>query len=305
MPRFDRLVIVGPGAMGCLHAALMAEAGLHVSLLDYNAERSWYLSQNGITLSFPDGSSRKVPVHCTAKPMEMEPAELVIVAVKAHATAAAIQWAAPVINAKTAVLTLQNGLGNYEILQQHVAPRMVLAGTTASGATVLGPGTIRVAAIGETVLGSPEGNKRAAEETAGCFTEADLPVQITTEVDTALWRKLVLNAAINPLGAVSLRRNGELVEMHSLRKLLGKVAREAHAAALAVGIDLNDMDPVALVEEVCRKTATNQCSMLQDILAGRKTEIQQINGELVKRAKEKKAKVALNEALIGLVEAMK
>ena len=305
MPRFDRLVIVGPGAMGCLHAALMAEAGLHAALLDYNSERSWYLSQNGITLNFPDGSSRQVPVHCTAKPIEMETADLVLICVKAHATAAAIQWAAPVINAQTCVLTLQNGLGNYEILQEHVNPKQVLAGTTSSGATMLGPGSIRVAAIGETILGSPSGDKARATDAAGCFSEADLPVSVTTDVDTTLWRKLVLNAAINPLGAVSLRRNGELVEHLALRKLLGKVAREAHAAALAVGIDLNDMDPVALVEEVCRKTATNQCSMLQDILAGRKTEIKQINGELVKRAKEKKTKVPLNEALIGLVEAMR
>ena len=305
MPRFDRLVIVGPGAMGCLHAALMAEAGLHASLLDYNAERSWYLSQNGITLSFADGSSRKVSVHCTAQPTEMEPAELVIISVKAHATEAAIKWAAPVINAQTCVLTLQNGLGNYELLQQHVAPKQVLAGTTASGATMVGPGTIRVAAIGETILGSPTGDKARATDAAGCFSEADLPVQVTTDVDTALWRKLVLNAAINPLGALSLRRNGELVEHPPLRKLLGKVAREAHQAALAVGIDLNDLDPVAAVEEVCRQTATNQCSMLQDILAGRQTEIKQINGELVRRAKEKKARVPLNEALVALVEAIR
>jgi 2-dehydropantoate 2-reductase len=291
--------------MGCLHAALMAEAGLHASLLDYNAERAWYLSQNGVNLTFPDGSSRQVPVHCTAKPIEMETADLVLIAVKAHATAAAIQWAAPVINAQTCVLTLQNGLGNYEILQQHVAPKQVLAGTTASGATMVGPGTIRVAAIGETILGSPAGDMARAKDAAGCFSEADLPVSVTADVDTALWRKLVLNAAINPLGALSLRRNGELVEHLPLRQLLGKVAREAHEAALAVGIDLNDQDPVAAVEEVCRKTATNQCSMLQDILAGRRTEIQQINGELVRRAKEKKAKVPLNEALVGLVEAMR
>jgi 2-dehydropantoate 2-reductase len=283
----------------------MAEAGMHAVLLDYNAERSWYLNQNGVTLTFSDGSSRQVPVHCTAKPIEMDTAELVLICVKAHATAAAIQWAAPVINAQTCVLTLQNGLGNYEILQQHVAPKQVLAGTTASGATVVGPGTIRVAAIGETIFGSPAGDNARAEDAAGCFREADLPVSTTTDVDTALWRKLVLNAAINPLGAISQRRNGELVEHASLRKLLGKVAREAHHAAVAVGIDLQDMDPVAAVEEVCRKTATNQCSMLQDILAGRQTEIKQINGELVRRAKEKKAKVPLNEALIGLVEAMK
>jgi 2-dehydropantoate 2-reductase len=305
MPRLDRIVIVGPGAMGCLHGALMAEAGLSVVLLDHDPERAWYLNQNGITLTFPDGSSRQVPVHCSADPLEMEPADLVLISVKAYHTATAIQWAAPVINKRTCVLTLQNGLGNYEILQQHVPPRQVLAGATSSGATALGPGRIRVAGIGETILGSPPRNKARAEDAAGCFSEAGLPVRVTTDVDGTLWRKAIINAALNPLGALTLRRNGELVEQPSLRRLLGKVAREAHQAALAVGMDLADLDPVAAVEEVCRQTAANHCSMLQDVLAGRQTEIRQINGEIVRRAREKRVRTPLNQALMALIEGMR
>ncbi len=305
MPRFDHIVIVGPGAMGCLHAALMTEAGLQVSLLDYNPERSWYLNQNGVTLSFPEGSSRRVSVHATAKPSEIEPAKLLIVLVKAHATAAAIRWAAPAIGSKTCVLTLQNGLGNYETIMEQVPAKQVLAGSTSSGATVLGPGRIKVAGIGDTVLGSPAGSRACVKEAAACFETADLPVQVTTKVDLALWRKAVINAAINPLGALSLQRNGQLVEQASLRKLLGKVAREAHKAALAAGFDLSDMDPIAAVEEVCRQTAPNQCSMLQDVLAGRQTEIQQINGEIMRRAKQHKVRVPLNQALMALIEGVK
>ncbi len=288
--------------MGCLHAAFMVEAGLQVSLLDHDAERAWYIHKHGVTLSLPNGSSRQVPVHATAQPSEMEAADLLLVAVKAYATAAAIQWAAPVINNKTCVLTLQNGLGNYETIREQVPAKQVLAGSTSSGTTVLGPGQIRVAGIGETMLGSPAGEHGRAEDAAACFARAKLPVQVTRDVDTTLWRKALINAAINPLGALTRRRNGELVEDGALRRLLGQVAKEAHRVAVAVGMDLAAMDPVALVEEVCRKTAANQCSMLQDVLAGRQTEIQQINGEIVRRGKEQKVRTPLNEALRALIE---
>jgi 2-dehydropantoate 2-reductase len=151
------------------------------------------------------------------------------------------------------------------------------------------------------VLGSPRGYRQKAEEVAALLTGAGLPATVTDDVEAALWRKAIVNAAINPLGARTRRRNGELLELPALRTLLGRVAREAHGAALAAGIALREVDPVALVEEVCRRTATNQCSMLQDVLAGRRTEIEQINGEIVRRGKAAGAAVELNETLLALV----
>ncbi len=305
MPRLDHIVIVGPGAMGCLHGALLAEAGLQVSLLYHDPERASRLSRSGVTLTFPDGTLRQVSVPCTAQPAEMAPADLVLMFTKTYHTESAIRFAAPIVGKKTSVLTLQNGLGNYEILQQHVPPRQVLAGSTASGATLLGLGQVRVAGIGEAVLGSPAGDKKRAEQAAALFRQADVPVRVTTDVDGTLWRKAIINSALNPLGALTLRRNGELVEHASLRKLLGRVAQESHRAALAVGMGLANMDPVAAVEEVCRKTAANHCSMLQDVLAGRQTEIRQINGEIVRRAREKRVKTPLNQALVALIEGIR
>jgi 2-dehydropantoate 2-reductase len=298
------MIILGPGAMGGLHAALFAEAGLPVTLLDHRPERAAEIAARGVRLTFLDGQARTVAVPCTAEPAALSPAELLIVFTKAYDTAAALAWARAVVGPETTVLTLQNGLGNWEIIQQGISPGRVLAGSTSSGATLTGVGEIRVAALGETVLGSPTGDRPRAEAVAALFTRAGLPAPVTEDVDAALWRKAILNAAVNPLGALTRRRNGQLLEVPALRELLGRVATEAHAVALALGIGLSEMDPAAAVEEVCRKTATNQCSMLQDVQAGRRTEIEQINGEIVGRAVAAGVPTPLNQALIALVEGL-
>lgn len=302
MPTHPHIIIVGPGAMGCLHAALLAEAGLRVTLLDHRAERAARLAHDGLSLEMPDGSTRTVAVPATAQAESVGSADLVLLFTKAYDTEGAIRHAAPVIGDDTSVLTLQNGLGNYEILQRHVLPAQVLAGVTSSGATLLGVGRIRVAGIGAIALGSPVGNRERAEAAAGLFRQADLTAQVTDNVDAALWRKAIINAAINPLGALTGRRNGELLQHPPLRRLLGRVAQEAHQVALAARQPLADLDPVATVEEVCQATAANQCSMLQDVLAGRRTEIEQINGEIVQRGKATSLPTPLNEALVALIK---
>jgi 2-dehydropantoate 2-reductase len=324
--------------MGCLHAALFAEADLRVTLLDHRPERAAEIAARGVRLTFPDGAERAVAVPCTAEPAALSPAGLLVVFTKACDTAAALAWARAVVGPKTTVLTLQNGLGNWEMVEEFLGndggpslggrrpadanvrltvasaatlPRAagesaerqfrVLAGSTSSGATLTGVGEIRVAALGETILGSPAADRPCAEAVAALFARAGLPAQVTDDVDAALWRKAILNAAVNPLGALTRRRNGELLEVPALRELLGQVATEAHAVALALGIGLGERDPVAAVEEVCRKTATNQCSMLQDVRAGRRTEIEQINGEIVRRAAAAGVPTPLNQALVALV----
>lgn len=296
------IIIVGPGAMGCLHAALLAGAGLRVTLLDYREERAAVLARDGLSLEMPDGSTRRVAVPATAQAKSLGVADLLLIFTKAYDTEVAIRHAAPVIGEETSVLTLQNGLGNYEILERHVPPAQVLAGVTSSGATLLGPGRIRVAGIGVITLGSPVGNRQRADAAAEVFRHAGLAAQVTDNVDAALWRKAIINAAINPLGALTGRRNGELLEHPPLRRLLGRVAQEAYQVALAAGLPLVGLDPVATVEEVCQATAANQCSMLQDVLAGRQTEIEQINGEIVRRAQATGVPTPLNETLVALIK---
>jgi 2-dehydropantoate 2-reductase len=153
---------------------------------------------------------------------------------------------------------------------------------TASGAHVLPDDAVRVVAVLPATFGPlPPATDALARAFAEVLIPAGLPCEVVADPWPAIWRKLIINAAINPIAALTGRPNGDLIEVPWLRRLSAAVAREVHAVALARGIDLAGDDPVALVEWACTVTATNHCSMLQDFEAGRPTEIDQLNGAVV------------------------
>ncbi|HUS79948.1 MAG TPA: ketopantoate reductase C-terminal domain-containing protein, partial [Armatimonadota bacterium] len=132
------------------------------------------------------------------------------------------------------------------------------------------------------------------------FTRADLPCEVTDDVESALWTKAIVNAAINPLTALTGRPNGELLEHDDLRRTLGLVAEEAAAVAHACGVAV-PAGIVEVVEGVCRQTAENRSSMLQDVTAGRRTEVDYISGEIARRALAQGMGAPLCTALAALV----
>ncbi len=275
------ILIVGPGAMGRLHAALLARAGADVALLDHRPDRAARLADDGIVLR-TDAGDERVAVPCSARPEDFTPSRFIVLFVKAYATETATRFAFPASDAETVWVTLQNGLGNVEAIH-HVAEGVsVIAGVTASGAHLLPDDAVRVVAIQTATFGPlPPATDTSAQSLADAFTPAGLPCEVVSDPWPAIWRKLIVNAAINPIAALTARRNGELLDVPWLRRLSAAVAREVHAVALARGIDLSGTDPVAAVEDVCRATAANRCSMLQDFEAGRPTEIEQLNGAVV------------------------
>ena len=298
------VVIVGPGAMGCLHAGLLGRMPhLDVALLDYHADRAAVIDEQGIIIEAP-ADTYTVSVPCTANAQELGTADLVIIFTKAYDTAAAAQNCAPVVGPATTVLTLQNGLGNYQTLQEDLPAEQVLAGTTSTGATLLDVGRVRQAGLGQIVLGSPTGNEAIADSTVELLKSAGLEVKLTADVDALLWRKVLINCAINPLTALTRRRNGELLESAALRDLAGQVAEEVYRVGQAVGIDWAGFDPRREVEEVCRTTAANQSSMLQDILVGRRTEVEYITGAVADAAERHGAAALLCQCLTALVEGL-
>ncbi len=277
------IVIVGPGAMGQLHAAALARAGIDVALLDYKPERAALLASRGIRLRWPDGAEQTIPVPCTCNAAELSPARFIVIFTKAWATGRAARHAASAAGPDTAWVTLQNGLGNFEAICQAAGTDKVLVGITSTGANVADDGTINVAAIGTTEVG-PAGSATLADALAlsGLFTKAGLKCDPTDDPWPAVWRKLMINSAINPVAALAGRRNGELVEYPWLFSIAAAAAREAKRAAEAEGISI-DEDPAELVRRICELTAANRCSMLQDLQAGRRTEIDFINGTVVAR----------------------
>ncbi len=273
------VLVVGPGAMGCLHAALLSRAGLNVALLDHRKSRARRLRENGFLLSIED-TVDKVEVPCGRSAEEFRPAKLALIFTKAGATTAGMERALPACDDNTTVLTLQNGLGNWERIAEFVPAHRVLAGTTSTGATLTaevdlvrleGMGTIRLAC------------------------------ELTDDLEGALWTKAIINAAINPLTGLTGRLNGELLEDEGLRRTLALAAEEAAAVARACGATVPD-EIVSVVEDVCRQTAGNRSSMLQDLSAPRLTEIEFINGEIARRGAEVGVPTPLCIALTALIQ---
>ncbi|MHB8996424.1 MAG: ketopantoate reductase family protein [Armatimonadota bacterium] len=299
---FERICIVGPGAMGLLHAVYLKRAGLDVHLLDHNPARARSISESKVLVQIEEQIEvLEVPCHSTP---DFGPVDLIIFFVKAYSTAAAAEHAAPLIGQETVLLTLQNGLGNLEIIEQYQRLERVLAGTTTSGATLLEMNLVRQEGLGDVQVGSPVGNRDLAGELVEVFQQALLPARVVDNLLGTIWRKAVINAAINPLTAITGLENGQLLEQRHLRLLLAELATEAAAAAESIGIDVNGDDITVVVEDVCRLTAHNRSSMLQDITHCRRTEIEQINGEFVRAGIAGSVTTPLNRAMVALVKAL-
>ena len=298
-----KIVIVGPGAMGCLFGHFLARAGHELWLLDYRPERARLLQEQGLRVETAEGTLF-TPVRATADPKAAGQSELCVIAVKAHATAAAAERSLPLIGRDTQVLSLQNGLGNVEALAKVVAPGQVLGGTTAQGANVVAPGHIRHAGVGETVIGELLGSGRRAEPVAKIFSEAGLPARTTTDLPGLIWSKVIINIGINALTALTRLQNGKLLDYSGTRAVMAAAVEEAAAVAGALGIALLYPHPVERVEAVAQATGKNVSSMLQDVRARRRTEVDQIQGAVVEQARSLGVATPVNETLWRLVRAL-
>ncbi|MFW6157026.1 MAG: ketopantoate reductase family protein [Armatimonadota bacterium] len=294
------VLVVGPGAMGCMHAALLGEAGVSCGLLDHRVERAERINDRGIIVE-REGEQRTVPVRCSADAADFAPARLALLLVKAYDTEEATRHALPALEDEGGVLTLQNGLGNYERISEIVPPARVLAGTTTFGATLVGEGHVREAGRGFAQFGSPTGNRRRAREAATFLRSAGIECEPASSVDEVLWAKAIVNAAINPLTALTGLRNGRLVEMDALRELMTAVTEEVADIARSCGVFVRE-GIVETVEAICEKTAENRSSMLQDVSEGRRTEIEYISGEIARRAKARGLQAPLCDMLTALVK---
>ena len=292
-------LVVGPGAMGCLFAARLKKAGHIVKLVDYNPERANHISAHGIRVEGVTGEY-KVPVPTVVGRVSEKP-DVALICVKANRSRDVGETLATWLPKKTHILTLQNGIGNLEILQEALGDHTVLGGVTAQGATVLGPGHVRHAGEGETVIG-PEGNLVA--EIVSAFNRAGLVTRSVRDVNSLIWGKLIVNVGINALTAITRLRNGRLPEIEGTRRVMEEAVGEAVAVAEAKEVNLPYPDPIERVLEVCRATSGNIASMLQDILNQRITEVDFINGAIVREATALGIAAPVNRTLTSLVKAI-
>ncbi len=297
-----KVAVLGAGAMGSLFGGLLARAGHEVWLIDVWHEHVKAIRERGLRIRRKGGELLLRDLKAVSSPEEVGVVELVLVFVKSTATEKAIKGARVLLGEGTLVLTLQNGLGNVEQIATVVPISKILAGTTAQGATVIGPGEIYHAGEGPTAIGQLEGPPlERVREIARAFNSAGIPTEVSENVMGLIWGKLLVNVGINALTAITGLKNGELLDYPETVELMEMAVSEAWEVAKRKGIHIPSEDPVAHTKQVARATAENRSSMLQDVLNKRKTEIETINGAVVRLGREVGVETPVNKVLTNLV----
>jgi 2-dehydropantoate 2-reductase len=296
-----KIAIIGAGALGSLFGGLLSKRG---EVWLYNpsfVEHVTQIKAKGLILEGKE--KQRIWVRATPFIKEIEgPMDLVGIFVKAYATEGAIKDALPLIGERTWVLSLQNGLGSEEIIAKYVDKSQILRGVTSQGATLVKPGRVRWAGSGPTKIGRLKGEPSEAKPLIEALKKAGIETCYVKEgLEKVLWEKLIVNAAINPLTAIFECRNGKLIKESSLRSLMAEVIKEGVLVAQRKGLKLNQEEMIAEAEDVCRKTAENISSMLQDIKRERRTEIDYINGAIVREGKGVSVETPLNRLLFEMI----
>jgi 2-dehydropantoate 2-reductase len=306
-----KISIIGSGAMGSLFGGRLSLAGYDVVLYDVSREHVDAVLANG--LSIEDAATGAVTVAWPAAsvdPAAVERSDLLVIFVKSTSTEEVAAQFAPLAGAKTIVLTLQNGLGNEEIIRRHFGADRTAAGVTSQGATFLGPGRVRHAGKGPThvsMSGGPGGNPGASGrlgKLCAALVAAGFETHVEKDVASLVWSKLIINVGINALTAITGQPNGKLLDSDETKAVVADLVAEALSVAKARGVQVTYADPLAAVYDVARKTGANRSSMLQDFDRNRPTEIDFMNGAVVREAAALGIPVPVNATVTRLVKAM-
>jgi 2-dehydropantoate 2-reductase len=299
-----RVCVVGCGAVGSLFAANLALLDdVEVWAYDLAEEHVRAINEDGLRLS---GAGEVVGrPRATTDAAELPPCEFGIVATKAMHTEAAIAACARAF-ADGAVASVQNGIGNEEAIAPHVA--RVIRGTTFPAGKVVAPGHVQWDVRGGTTLGPFEPSPARADEIerlADACTRAGMPTEAVADARGPQWRKVIFNAATNPVGALTGLTHGRVCERPDLRRLVSGLVDEGKAVAAAQGIEL-DADPEALIDHAARPDVAydHKASMLQDVEARRQTEIDYLNGGIVRFGQGHGVETPLNATIAALIKGM-
>jgi 2-dehydropantoate 2-reductase len=291
------VLVVGSGAMACLFAARLAGV-TEVTLLGSWTAGLDAIRERGIRIE-KDGETEVARVNVASRPEDVGHMRHALVLVKSWQTVEAARRLQACLESDGVALTLQNGLGNLDILQQALGAERAAQGITMCGATLVRPGHVRWGGAGPTIL--------ARHPRLGGLLDvlrrAGFDPETQDDMQAVVWGKLAVNAGINPLAALLGLSNGDLVGRPDARRLMQTAAAEVQAVALALGIQLPYADAAERVVQVAERTAGNTSSMLQDMRRGAPTEIDAISGAVADRARRSGRAALVNETLWRLVRA--
>ncbi len=302
-----KIAILGTGAIGSIFAAGLAEK--HDLLCVVGTQtHAQSIRNEGIRIREKDGSIRTVPVEAVTDTSGMTPRDMVLIAVKAPVTASAVRQHRNLFGPHTLAVSLQNGYGNHTDIETVVRPQNIIIGTTAQGANIAPDGTVRHAGTGLTVIGAlmPQSEEAASSLAAvkKIFEEAGFPAEITEDAKDAVIRKLFINVGINAVCALGDVQNIHIVSDPEKNDLSRRLVTEAVEIFNRAGCSYDPREIWEKVQSVARATGENFCSMVQDIRSGRRTEIERINGTVVRTAESIGADAPFNRRITEEIEAL-
>jgi 2-dehydropantoate 2-reductase len=299
-----KIVVVGSGAIGSLYGAFLSRyEDNEVILVGRNPHIS-AIQKKGLKINGILGD-HIFKLKAMKYASDVESADLVIVTTKTYDTLEAAKSAKHLIDGGASVLLIQNGLGTEEVVARALNTTRVLRATTCMGALRTTPGVVTATGCGLTEIGSrhPE-NYGLIDELSNMMREVGFDVSTSDNIEGVVWTKTLVNCGINPVGALTGLSNGEVYRNKALRGLIVRLVKEAVQVVEALGIELTTEDPVRYALGTAKATGDNINSMLQDLKAGKRTEIDEITGEVIRLAKELGIETPSSEAVYALVKAL-
>ncbi|MEM1518408.1 MAG: 2-dehydropantoate 2-reductase [Nitrososphaerota archaeon] len=296
------ILVVGAGALGLLISGLIAHNGGHVTLYSRRPEAIEHISKKGIRI-ITDNEEYVVRVKCIASIQKDNYYELAIVTVKSYDTETIAKLLAEKLNSQTFVLSLQNGLGNAEILASHLGKERVFPGITTQASTRLGINEVYHAFNGLTIIGEYDGPPtERVRRIADFLSNNGVTCIVSENIWREIWFKVMVNSVINPLTAIMKIKNEGLLKISSIELLIKDILSEIISVAKLYGYEFNLNECYEKIIKIIQDTRNNKSSMLQDIENKRRTEIDSLNGMITKLAEMHGLETPLNRALTIFVK---
>jgi len=289
--------------MGGIVGAALAEGGADVSMVDVSQAIVDRIKADGIVVK-RGGGERRVPLAATTDPGELGEVDLLLFFVKCYQTESAAQMAAPLVGARTLVVTLQNGWGNGDVLARHFSPERLIIGVTYHSGTTESPGVVLHTNAKDvpTLVGPYQGSDTAnADRLAAAVAAGGLGVEATADIRSEIWKKLVLNSSALPTSALTGLTAGALGTHEQMTGVVAGLARETIAVGQAQGLKVDEQERLDAIYATLVGAGNGKASMLQDVEGNRRTEIDVINGAVVRAAEEHALDVPLNRAMVALI----
>jgi 2-dehydropantoate 2-reductase len=298
------IIVIGAGSVGLLFAAKMAAVCPRVDLIAHSHKQSEMITSQGILL-VEENAERTVPIPCTAYPDAIRSgADWIFLTVKQrHIENELCEYIARMMTENTRIICFQNGIGHVENLAKYVPSSRIYNAVTTEGARKETDRAVRHTGSGTTWIGCSVKSKNspACENLLAWLKNAGFACCLSNEIESIIWNKLLMNAVINPLTAIHGILNGGLLSSPFLLRVMRRLHEEGAAVARAEGIVTAD-DLWEQIITVCRKTASNHSSMLQDVMRGQKTEIAWINGSIVRDAERYRIQVPAHREILGIMK---